>query len=113
MTDWSRAATGPYKIVPLPLNQLFRIYDSAAIERVEPGQTRIGGGTAQVFDQVPLGTKGGFASYFPVFRQSEGNYAGDKGGSHGGTAESGVTAGRITGGDLIAWSDDIDLSATG
>ena len=65
-----------------------------------------------MFDQVPLGTKGGFASHFPVFGQCQGNYSGDEGGSHRGAAEGGVTAWRIAGGDLIAWSDDIDLSAT-
>ena len=112
MTDWPRAATGPYKIVLLPLKQLCRIDDSAAVERVESGQAGIGGGAAQVFDEILLGAERRLSSYFPVFRQSEGNYAGDKGGSHRGAAESGVTAGRIAGGDLIAWSDDIDLSAT-
>ena len=96
----------------LPLNQLCRIDDSAPIQRVEPGQAGIGGGAAQVFDQVPLGTKGGFASHFPVFGQCQGNYAGDKGGSHRGAAESGVTARRIAGGDLIAWSHDIDLATS-
>ena len=65
-----------------------------------------------MFDEVLLGAERRLSSYFPVFRQSEGNYAGDKGGSHRGPAESGVTAGRIAGGDLIAWSDDIDLATS-
>ena len=112
MTDWPRAATGPYKIVLLPLKQLCRIDDSAAVERVEPGQAGIGGGAAQVFDEILLGAERRLSSYFPMFCQSEGNYAGDEGGSHRGTAEGGITAWRIAGGDLIAWSDDIDLSAT-
>ena len=41
----------------LPLNQLCRIYDSAPIERVEPGQAGIGGGAAQVFDEILLGAE--------------------------------------------------------
>jgi hypothetical protein len=65
-----------------------------------------------VFDEILLGAERRLSSHFSVFRQSEGNYAGDERGSHRGPAESGVTAGRIAGGDLIAWSDDIDLSAT-
>ena len=65
-----------------------------------------------MFDEILLGAEGSFASHLPVFCESQGNDAGDKGGSHRGAAESGVTARRIAGGDLIAWSHDINLSAT-
>ena len=52
----------------LPLNQLCRIDDSAAIKRVEPCQTCIGGGAAQVFDQILLGAERRLSSHFSVFR---------------------------------------------
>jgi hypothetical protein len=65
-----------------------------------------------VFDEILLGAERCLPSHFSVFRQSEGDHAGDKGGSHGGAAKSGVTARRIAGGDLIAWSHHIHLTTS-
>ena len=65
-----------------------------------------------MFDKILLGLERCFAAHLTVFGQGQGNYARDKGSSHRGAAECCVTARRIAGGDLIAWSHDINLSAT-
>jgi hypothetical protein len=65
-----------------------------------------------VFDEILLGAERCLPSHFSVFRQSEGDHSGDKGCSHRCATKDGIAAGRIAGGDLIAWSHDIDLATS-